>query len=456
MNSFYSRFNYNPSNNIRIGVRLSSTNSYHGKVNPKDALINQLSNADPYSLWIFLATHGLWLEKFDKSTYRPLVLIDPLTGVRRLKISYKYYELISAILLVPLFDMYVEEVSYVKDEGKDSEYKPWGIHSKVKRGEILDTGIECQRVVQVTPLTFYAITCGYHRIGYSHRLAALQTAITEKILEAYFQSTVSDITYPQLYNVSMEQEFVGALVSLLSLVVRYNEIDTSILKAEMTTSINPIGKLDISEKRCLASFARSFLCKIAEKMPDIKIDLMYEKTSDDPRKMFSLSFQDEELDCLFNVINEKLKLLGRLSYLQYLSRKFEEEYAREDVRNILLDFSEQMNPCDVYILSTLVKRNLGEKLHSTWIICTPLTYPLAALSTVYAAHLSALGDVRIVMSSEDPAIAKTLASKISEKEEIKNNKSLYLAAGPTSHVACFSKTLKKGLGDKIILETIAP
>jgi hypothetical protein len=113
-----------------------------------------------------------------------------------------------------------------------------------------------------------------------------------------------------------------------------------------------------------------------------------------------------------------------------------------------------MNPCDVYFLSLLVKYKLDRELSFTWVICTPLTYPVATITSAYAKSLSNLGEVNLALSSENPYVAKLLALRLSEK--LKNTKILYLAAGPTSHSFVFAKTLKEKLNNNVILEALTP
>jgi hypothetical protein len=224
----------------------------------------------------------------------------------------------------------------------------------------------------------------------------------------------------------------------------YDEIDVRAIEAEMTTSIIPRP----SEPQLLVNNVRSMLKYIVKGYQVLDIWITKKDNS------LFIEFSDPMINSLLQQIQDQLNPLGRLSYLELLMKRFKEEFCKECVDVILLDFSEQMNPCDAYLLSLLVKHELGRSLSSTWVICTPLTYPVAAITSAYASSLDCLGDVNLVLSSEDPYVAKLLGEKLSE--ELRRNKILYLAAGPTPHVFVFAKTLKDKLNDNVIFESLTP
>ena len=431
------------STNCKISLKLVEESCF-SKTKDRDSkpLLDLLREKKPFSHWLFLATHGMWVEGPEKDSTLSL-LVDPATGMRRLIANYKYYELIHAILLIPIFEMFVEEMSFVKDEknGK-SGATPWGIHSKIKRAELLRKDSMLQ--LTVTPLTFYAATQGYHRLGYSHRLAALQSAFSKKIGEIFYSNASNTLTYSCLYGVREEQEILGALLTYLSFIVRYStEIDVKLLEAEMTTSI--IAKA--LSQSSMSNIRRILESLVREWHPGLDMEVKKEGRS----LFIEVPYLDINED--LKRIQQELKPFGRLSYLDTLINRFRNEFRYENIGTVLLDFSEQMNPCDIYLLSLLVSHEL-RGISSTWVICTPLTYPVAAITSLYADNLDCLGNVNLVLSSEDPYVAKLLAEKLSE--ELKGGKILYLAAGPTPHVFVFAKTLKDKLGDNVIFESLTP
>jgi hypothetical protein len=404
------------------------------------SLLDLIQEMSPATVWIFLATHGMWIEDPEEPDALR-IWIDCTSGSRRLSVSHQDYELIYAILSIPIFEMSVEELRSVKT--KESSSSPWGIHGKIKKGELLQYRANLE--LEVTPLTFYAASMGYHRLGYSHRLAALQCALSQKIGEALFGHVSNVQTYTSLYGVEEVQEVVGSLVTYLSFLMRYyDEIDVRAIEAEMTTSIIPRP----SEPQLLVNNVRSMLKYIVKGYQVLDIWITKKDNS------LFIEFSDPMINSLLQQIQDQLNPLGRLSYLELLMKRFKEEFCKECVDVILLDFSEQMNPCDAYLLSLLVKHELGRSLSSTWVICTPLTYPVAAITSAYASSLDCLGDVNLVLSSEDPYVAKLLGEKLSE--ELRRNKILYLAAGPTPHVFVFAKTLKDKLNDNVIFESLTP
>lgn len=120
----------------KIGLKLTLNNTLCFNVQTGDSLIDKLLSMRPDQIWIFLSTHGMWLEEVREDKEVSL-LIDRFTGFRRLITHHENCELISAILLTPIFDQYVEEVSYtkkVKQVEEQSTITSRGVHNKVKRG----------------------------------------------------------------------------------------------------------------------------------------------------------------------------------------------------------------------------------------------------------------------------------------------------------------------------------
>lgn len=430
----------------KIGLKLTLNTPSRSNAKTGDPLIDKLLSIRPDQIWVFLSTHGMWLEEV-RDDGEVSLLIDCFTGFRRLITHHENHELISAILLTPIFDQYVEEVSYTKKVKQVEEQliiTSRGVHSKVKKGEILYTDVVCGKWLEVTPLTFHAATSGYHRLGYSIRLGALQSAFSRMLAEYFFGEESSIRTYSEMFGLRQESEIAGALASYLSILIRYStDINLEAIQAEMTTSIFRFEKI-CREK--IVKSSRNLLYYISEELEDLEID--FERSSDS----FLLRLPDKKVDKDFSRIQVGLNPFGRLNYLKSL-KKSAVEWASKDVRMLVLDFSEQMNPSDLYLLSLLIE-NCSFKLDSTWIICTPLTYPIASVTSAYATQLPSLGRIRIVMSSEDPLVAKVLAESLSKK--IEDGKMLYLAAGPTTHVLSFGKTLKNNLGDNVIFEALTP
>lgn len=426
----------------KIGLKLTSTSP---NISCEEKLIKKLLEVKPEEIWVFLSTHGMWLEKVEDRDVR--LLIDCLTGFRRLIVSYKNYELLSAILSTPIFDMYVEEISYIKKEKEDKKGSPItsiGIHGKVKMGEILYTDTICKDWLEVTPLTFHAATSGYHRLGYSVRLGALQSALSRLMAEYFFEEVPQVKTYADIFGLRQESEAMGALVAYLSVLIRYfTDINLEAIQAEMTTSIFRFEK--VCREKVVES-SRKLLYYISNDLGDIEMD--FDRGSD----VFLLRLQDREADEAIRRIQVELNPFGRLGYLKVLRERVS-SWKDENIKTLVLDFSEQMNPSDIYLLSILFDKS-NIKLDSTWIICTPLTYPVASVVSAYATQVPSLGDIRIVMSSEDPPVAKVLAESLSKK--IEDGKMLYLASGPTTHVLSFGKTLKNMLRDRIIYEALTP
>jgi hypothetical protein len=93
------------------------------------SLLDLIQEMSPATVWIFLATHGMWMEDPEEPDALR-IWIDYTSGSRRLSVSHQDYELIYAILSIPIFEMSVEELRSVKM--KESSSSPWGIHGRLR------------------------------------------------------------------------------------------------------------------------------------------------------------------------------------------------------------------------------------------------------------------------------------------------------------------------------------
>lgn len=378
--------------------------------------------SDPWRIWTFLTTHGMWYQGI-KSKKMDLS-IDLLTGGTTLLISHEKddYRLIKAIESIPLFHLAVDALVTTKEEG---EYTSWGIHSKIKNGEI--KAVNCRKILEVTPLTFHAATSGIHRVGLYYRIMAFQQSLSRRIAQAL--SLHGDIPPPyEVFSVKEEQEICGSLAALLSGIMKWGRVDIRVIREELTTSV-----IEPPNEEVLKG-VKKLLRNLGE---DILPDIIWDRDKG-PLLSFNIfsNIKDIQLEKSLKYINRIS--LGRLACYDGLAEKFvEEEF------DLAIDFSEQMGSCDVYLfLLILEERGILEKCRKMWLIGTPLTYPAAMYSLLYLKQIQKLPSSRLVLSSEDPAFSKIVAERISSEGE----KIIYIAAGPVSHVLSFYKTLleKKG------------
>jgi hypothetical protein len=159
-------------------------------------------------------------------------------------------------------------------------------------------------------------------------------------------------------------------------------------------------------------------------------------------------------------LNEVLQAISRevLGRLEAYQRVLEELKGgvRRNVLKLAVGFSEQMGPCDLYLIASIVELiGLSGRVEATYVLATPLSYPMAAVSSLYAAlELEALGRVELVLASEDVAVSKALAEYLADRAE--ECTLVYLAAGPTPQVLALSVELKRRLGDRAVLIPLAP
>jgi hypothetical protein len=374
----------------------------------------------PWGIWVFLTTHGMWYHSAKPG--RDDLSIDLRSGRTTLVISHELYQLIKAIESIPLFHLSVDDLVAVKEGGY---FTPQGVHSKIKDGEI--RRVSCEEILEVTPLTFHAASSGIHRIGFYHRIMAFQQSLSKRI--ARVLSLRDSIPAPyEVFSVKEEQEIRGSLAALLSGIIKWGRIDFDVLKEELTTSvIEPPREEDLRG-------IRTILRNLGDIVPDVARD-----NKKDLMLSFGASSVDKYVESSLSYINRVC--LGRLKCYDGLAEEFAKESLGEF--DLAIDFSEQMGPLDIYlILLILESAGVLGGCGNLWIIGTPLTYPTAMYSLLYVRRCLQRKETssRLVISSEDPTFSKVAAERISNGMS-RSKKIVYIAAGPTSHVVSFYKTL---------------
>jgi len=438
------------SSDLMLALKLATTFPKPVKSKRLNGILNQLKDLGGSGHWIFLQSHGLWTCKIKGDL---MLEVDPkgettLHLILELKDhELKDYELIKAIENIPLFHFMVDRLAVYKEEKeKISGISPWGIHIKVKRGELATSP---KQWIEVSPLTFFAATSGFHRLAHSFGLQAVQSALSKKIAKALFGDDVSASdckAFHELYGVRDENEVLGAFAALASKNVRISQMPLKALEAELTTARERIRNPCIY--KCLLELI------LWRKRLDVDV------RESNGKLQLSPSSKDEDSEKLGDMLEAiSQEVLGRLKAYR---RAFEE---LKELKNKLSDeelhmavgFSEQMGPCDFYLLASLVNK-LNVEIETTYVLATPLSYPMAALSSLYAAlelgKPKMLGDIEFVLASEDVAVSKVLAKYL--EEEIERGKLIYLASGPTSQVLTLCIELKRLMKGKAILIPLAP
>jgi hypothetical protein len=423
-----------------------SPRSVKGDYKKLGGIMNKLKGLNGSGHWIFLQTHGMWTCGIEEDL---TLEINP-EGRTTLYLNYKDYDLIKAIENIPLFHFMVDRLAVYKEDKEEKEkisgISPWGIHVRVKRGE---PATSPKQRIEVSPLTFFAATSGFHRLVRSFGLQAVQSALSKKIAKALFGDdvSVSDCkAFHELYGVRDENEVLGAFAALASRNVRTSQIPLKAMEAELTTARERIRNACIY--KCLLELI------LWRKRLDVDV------RESNGKLQLSPSSKDEDSEKLGDMLEAiSQEVLGRLEAYR---RAFEE---LKELKNKLSDeelhmavgFSEQMGPCDFYLLASLVNK-LNVEIETTYVLATPLSYPMAALSSLYAAlelgKPKMLGDIEFVLASEDVAVSKVLAKYL--EEEIERGKLIYLASGPTSQVLTLCVELKRLMKGKAILIPLVP
>jgi hypothetical protein len=405
-------------------------------------IMNQLKGLNSDGHWVFLQTHGMWTCGIEGDL---TLEINP-KGETTLHLIHKDYDLIKAIEDIPLFHLMIDKLAVYKE--KKNDVSPWGIHVRVKRGELATLS---SQGIEVSPLTFFAATSGFHRLARSFRLQAVQSALSKKIAKALlFGDDISASNrraFHELYCVRDEYEILGAFAVLASGNVRLSRMPLEAVEAELTTARERVTNAPIYE-RLLEFISRKKRFEVDVRAPGGKLQLSPSDEDDEDSK---------KLGDMLRAISQEV--LGRLeAYRRAFKelKKLKNKLSDEELY-MAVGFSEQMGPCDFYLLASLVNE-LNVEIETTYVLATPLSYPMAALSSLYAAlelgKPKMLGDVEFVLASEDVAVSKVLAKYL--EEEIERGKLIYLASGPTSQVLTLCVELKRLIKERAILIPLAP
>jgi hypothetical protein len=398
-----------------------------------EGLLARLKGLRGEAHWVFLQTHGMWTA----GTEGELTVEIAQSGETTLHIDHRDYKLVKALESVPLFHFAVDKLA-VHKQGKD-EVSPWGVHIRVKRGELAQPPSES---VEVSPLAFLAATAGLHRLARSCRLQAVQSALSKEVAAALLGASASRYkAFLELYGVRDGDEVLGALAALSAGTVKASRMPEEALAAELTTAREP--PRNVRAYRCLLEHL------LQRRRPEVGV-----RRVEGGLQLYSKSGEGS------SQLNEALQAISRevLGRLETYQRVLEELKGgvRGNELKLAVGFSEQMGPCDLYLIASIVELiGLSGRVEATYVLATPLSYPMAAVSSLYAAlELEALGRVELVLASEDVAVSKALAEYLADRAE--ECTLVYLAAGPTPQVLALSVELKRRLGDRAVLIPLAP
>jgi hypothetical protein len=190
---------------------LELSQSFDAPAAQLDGLLSRLKGSRGSGHWVFLQTHGMWMCGVEGT----LLLEIDSRGETTLYLTPPNYGLIKAIESAPLFHFMVNRLAVYKTG--NGAVSPWGVHIRVKRGEIAS---QPGSGVLVSPLTFFAATTGLHRLARSFRLQAVQSALSEKIAEALFAGGAGSGSlkpFHRLYRIGNDSDEIrGALAALAS------------------------------------------------------------------------------------------------------------------------------------------------------------------------------------------------------------------------------------------------
>jgi hypothetical protein len=396
-------------------------------------LLAELKGLTSGAHWVFLQTHGMWTA----GTKEELIAEIAQSGETTLYIHHDDYALVKALESVPLFHFAVDRLAVRKSGG--GGVSPWGVHIRVKRGELAQPPSES---VEVSPLAFLAVTAGLHRLARSYRLQAVQSSLSKEIAAALFGACASRYkAFHELYCVRECDEVLGALAALAAGTVKASRMPEEALAAELTTAREP--PRNVCAYRCLLEhLLQRRELEVSVRRVEGRLQL-YSKSGEG----------GSQLNDVLQAISREV--LGRLEAYQRVLEELKGGVRGNELK-LAVGFSEQMGPCDLYLIASLVELiGLSGRVEATYVLATPLSYPMAAVSSLYAAlELEVLGHVELVLASEDVAVSKALAEHLADRAE--RGALVYLAAGPTPQVLALSVELKRRLGDRAVLIPLAP
>jgi len=398
-----------------------------------EGLLAKLKGLTSGAQWVFLQTHGMWTA----GTEGELIVEITQNGETTLHIHHDDYALVKALENVPLFHFAVDRLAVHKSGG--GGVSPWGVHIRVKRGELAQPPSES---VEVAPLAFLAATAGLHRLARSYRLQAVQSSLSKEIAAALFGAGASRYkAFHELYCVCECDEVLGALAALAAGTVKASRMPEEALAAELTTAREP--PRNVCAYRCL----------LEHLLQRRKLEVGVRRV-DGWLQLYSKSGEgSSQLNEVLQAISREV--LGRLEAYQRVLEELKGGVRGNELK-LAVGFSEQMGSCDLYLIASIVELiGLSGRVEATYVLATPLSYPMAAVSSLYAAlELEALGHVELVLASEDVAVSKALAEHLADRAE--KSTLVYLAAGPTPQVLALSVELKRRLGDRAALIPLAP
>jgi hypothetical protein len=412
----------------------SITASIEGGSLREQKLLSLLRDLKGSGHWVFLQTHGMWAH----NTSGDLSAVIYPGGETELYLVHSDYPLIKALEGVPLFHFMVDRLVVYKAAGQASGVSPWGIHIRVKRGELASMP---SSGVKVSPLTFFGATIGLHRVALSFRIQAVQSALSRKIAKALFGSCAEVSSFHELYGVCEQDETRGSLAAFASGMAKASRIPREALEAELTTSVIPV--------RDPKNYSELLEALLRE--DSLRLDV-------DGSQQGMLRLVSDN-----GALNEPLEkvsgdILSRLVAYKRASDELGRKVNSNTTINLAVGFSEQMGPCDLYLLSCLIKK-LRLKAKKTYVLATPLSYPMATLASLYASlSLNTLGHVELVITSEDVESSKLLAGYLAgnSKSGTEEETLVYLASGPTSQVLTLSLMLKRLKREKTVLVPLVP
>jgi len=407
-------------------VALKLTRARPFRIGESTELLSELSELSSSGHWVFLTSHGMWAHDIRSGLW---AVIDAEGGGATIFVNYRYYRLVRALQEIPLFHLGVRRVSALKEDS--GRMSPWGVHVRVKRGELLPRPEDGS---EVSPLAFHAVTSGLHRLGHSYRIQAVQSSLSREIARALVGHEPCARCFHEAYGIE-EEEVAGALAALASGIVGWNELDKRSIKEELTTAVIGYRLEEVHSSRIILKHLANAEC------PEVRVAVS--------NGTLQLESDGEFGEAVRRLSN---RVVGRLrAYIRFLKR-LRDVHGEFD---LVVDFSEQMGPCDFYLLYAILDR--WGSAGCTWVLATPLSYPIATLSSLYATSALAdwLGEVKVIITSEDPEVAAAAAERVASHTDGRR-RILYLAAGPTPHVLVFGRRLRRELGDRAVLMPLVP
>lgn len=388
-----------------------------------------LAGPEDIDEWIKLSTNLLWTTPHQKRKVRLIASLktdlqkqdttkdliiepqDPREQITRIAETIEY------INTNPLFNLNITQIKTVYNPEHESPY----IHKALKTGRLTEPPT---KAVQVSPLTFHALTTGIHRHGISQKFMIAQHNFTEDLS----QHLKLNIQPPTQNNPNTEKH--GSLAAIATSMLTATQIPPQVYRGGLTTTIWRIKPEETQHIRRESTKLLKLLHQNTQKQIKLHIE------QENGRTGYTVQIGKDK--CQINTIGNKT--FGRiLRKLQKILQDIEKATIEGETITLAIESTEQRGPLDLKAIQAKLQAKQTH-IKETILITTPLTL-LPTYITLK--HTQTHNPRKIILSSgtDKKRITNTInhiLKKLNPKDKL-----IYIHGGTTLHTAIATHKLKK-------------